>query len=57
MKTEPVRPQSYVGEDADRVVASLCPYCGVGCQTTFQVRDNHVLRVLTAKQVAGLIDG
>jgi formate dehydrogenase major subunit len=27
------------------VVDSLCPYCGVGCQTTFHVSDNHVLKV------------
>ena len=26
-------------------VASLCPYCGVGCQTTFHVADNRVVRV------------
>ncbi len=26
-------------------VASLCPYCGVGCQTTFHVQDDHILRV------------
>ena len=26
-------------------VASLCPYCGVGCQTTFHVEDGHVVRV------------
>jgi formate dehydrogenase major subunit len=30
---------------ADRTVASLCPYCGVGCQTTFQIRDERVIRV------------
>ncbi len=24
---------------------SLCPYCGVGCQTTFHVASNHVLKV------------
>ena len=30
---------------ADQRVDSLCPYCGVGCQTTFHVKDNHVLRV------------
>ncbi|HEX6134900.1 MAG TPA: formate dehydrogenase subunit alpha [Longimicrobiales bacterium] len=29
----------------DRVVESLCPYCGVGCQTTYEVADNHILRV------------
>jgi formate dehydrogenase major subunit len=30
----------------EKTVASLCPYCGVGCQTTYEVRDNRVLRVL-----------
>jgi formate dehydrogenase major subunit len=30
---------------ADRVVPSLCPYCGVGCQTNYHVRDNTILRV------------
>ncbi|MBV9705192.1 MAG: formate dehydrogenase subunit alpha, partial [Methylobacteriaceae bacterium] len=26
-------------------VDSLCPYCGVGCQLTYQVRDNRILAV------------
>jgi formate dehydrogenase major subunit len=26
-------------------VASLCPYCGVGCQTTYHVADNRILSV------------
>jgi formate dehydrogenase major subunit len=26
-------------------IASLCPYCGVGCQTTYHVADNRILRV------------
>ncbi|NJD11163.1 MAG: formate dehydrogenase subunit alpha [Gemmatimonadetes bacterium] len=26
----------------ERVVESLCPYCGVGCQTTIHVRDDRV---------------
>src|SRR5262245_16537030 len=43
---KPVEPQSYHGSDADRTVPSLCPYCGVGCQTTFHVRDERVMRVL-----------
>jgi formate dehydrogenase major subunit len=43
---KPVEPQNYHGGDADRTVPSLCPYCGVGCQTTFHVRDERVLRVL-----------
>ena len=38
--------QTYSGEDADASVASLCPYCGVGCQTTYHVKNNRVLRVL-----------
>ena len=29
----------------DRTVASLCPYCGVGCQLTYHVADNHIVRV------------
>src|SRR5688500_3719628 len=41
-----VLPQSYQGGDVDRMVPSLCPYCGVGCQTTYHVRDNRVLRVM-----------
>src|SRR5574341_989508 len=30
---------------ADRVVRSVCPYCGVGCQVDLQVKDNIVARV------------
>jgi formate dehydrogenase major subunit len=29
----------------DRQVASVCPYCGVGCQLTYHVRDNRILYV------------
>jgi formate dehydrogenase major subunit len=29
----------------DRKVASVCPYCGVGCQLTYYVADNHIVRV------------
>jgi formate dehydrogenase major subunit len=28
---------------ADRKVDSLCPYCGVGCQVTYQVKDDKVI--------------
>ena len=41
-----VRCQTFSGEDADKNVESLCPYCGVGCQTTYHIRDNHVMRVM-----------
>jgi formate dehydrogenase major subunit len=30
---------------ADRKVDSLCPYCGVGCQTTFNIKDDKILWV------------
>ena len=29
----------------DKKVDSLCPYCGVGCQLTFNVKDNKILYV------------
>jgi formate dehydrogenase major subunit len=29
----------------ERSVDSLCPYCGVGCQLTYRVRDNHIVGV------------
>jgi formate dehydrogenase major subunit len=29
----------------DKVVDSVCPYCGVGCQLTYFVKDNHILYV------------
>jgi formate dehydrogenase major subunit len=30
---------------ADRTVPSVCPYCGVGCQLTYHVKDNEIVRV------------
>jgi formate dehydrogenase major subunit len=27
----------------EQSVDSLCPYCGVGCQLTFNIHDNHIL--------------
>ncbi|SES69363.1 formate dehydrogenase subunit alpha [Oceanicella actignis] len=29
----------------DREVTSVCPYCGVGCQLTFKVRDDRIVWV------------
>lgn len=29
----------------DRSVDSLCPYCGVGCQVTYHVKDDRVIHV------------
>lgn len=30
---------------ADRTVDSVCPYCGVGCQTKVHVKDDKILYV------------
>ncbi len=30
---------------ADKEVSSVCPYCGVGCQLTYHVKDNQIVRV------------
>jgi formate dehydrogenase major subunit len=30
----------------DKTVDSVCPYCGVGCQLTYQVKDEKLLRVI-----------
>jgi formate dehydrogenase major subunit len=29
----------------DKQVASVCPYCGVGCQLTYHIKDNKILYV------------
>ncbi|MBM3132052.1 MAG: 4Fe-4S dicluster domain-containing protein, partial [Chloroflexi bacterium] len=29
----------------DKVVATTCPYCGVGCQLTMEVKNNRIARV------------
>jgi len=30
----------------DKTVDSVCPYCGVGCQLTYHVKDNHITQVV-----------
>ncbi len=30
---------------ADRMVDSVCPYCGVGCLLTYHVKDNRIVQV------------
>ena len=32
-------------EKVDKSVDSICPYCGVGCQLTYHVKDNRILWV------------
>lgn len=37
--------QGVALQEADRRVDSVCPYCGVGCQLTYHVKDNRILHV------------
>jgi formate dehydrogenase major subunit len=32
--------------EADREVDSVCPYCGVGCQLTYRVKDERIVEVV-----------
>ena len=29
-------------QDYDREVQSVCPYCGVGCQLSFKIKDDKI---------------
>ncbi|WP_204623568.1 formate dehydrogenase subunit alpha [Crenalkalicoccus roseus] len=37
--------RGHRGAPAERAVASVCPYCGVGCQVEFRVRDGAIIEV------------
>jgi formate dehydrogenase major subunit len=44
--TGALMPANNVGmQPIDKTVDSVCPYCGVGCQLTYHVRDNRILYV------------
>ncbi|PWB64667.1 MAG: formate dehydrogenase subunit alpha, partial [Bradyrhizobiaceae bacterium] len=49
--TGALMPSSLVNQDnvrtefADRTVDSVCPYCGVGCQLTYQIKDDKLIHV------------
>src|SRR6266568_7503132 len=49
--TGALMPSSVVNQDnvrtgfADRTVDSVCPYCGVGCQLTYHIKDDKLLYV------------
>lgn len=32
-------------QEAESAVESVCPYCGVGCQVTYNVKDNAIIEV------------
>ena len=44
--TGALMPANDVGKQIpDRRINSVCPYCGVGCQVTFNVKDDRILSV------------
>src|SRR5437764_1869126 len=49
--TGALMPASLVDQDGvfcnepDREVESVCPYCGVGCQLTYKIRNDHIVAV------------
>jgi formate dehydrogenase major subunit len=40
-----VDPNGVYTNAPDREVESVCPYCGVGCQITYQIKDDHIVAV------------
>jgi formate dehydrogenase major subunit len=44
--TGALMPKSHIGpQKVDREVDSVCPFCGVGCLVTYQVRDEKIVSV------------
>ncbi|MFM8575104.1 MAG: formate dehydrogenase subunit alpha [Limnohabitans sp.] len=44
--TGALMPKSHMGpQSVDREVDSVCPFCGVGCLVTYQVRDETIISV------------
>jgi formate dehydrogenase major subunit len=44
--TGALMPKSHMGpQKVDRQVDSVCPFCGVGCLVTYQVRDEKIISV------------
>ncbi|WP_416366004.1 formate dehydrogenase subunit alpha [Ottowia sp. SB7-C50] len=44
--TGALMPKTHIGAQAvDRQVDSVCPFCGVGCQITYNVRDEQIVSV------------
>ena len=44
--TGALMPKTHIGpQKVDRQVDSVCPFCGVGCQITYNVRDEKIISV------------
>jgi formate dehydrogenase major subunit len=53
--TGALMPAGGVGTIApDKEVDSVCPYCGVGCQLTYRVKDNRIVEVVGREGPANL---
>jgi formate dehydrogenase major subunit len=37
--------KTRVVQEVDKVVDTLCPFCGVGCQTSVSVKDNRIVQI------------
>ena len=46
MAASELDPEGRKSRGPDRTTDSLCPYCGVGCQVTYQIRDDRILSVV-----------
>jgi formate dehydrogenase major subunit len=40
-----VDPNGVYCNEPDRQVESVCPYCGVGCQLVYEIKDDHIVAV------------
>jgi len=38
--------QNHFAEAPERRVDSVCPYCGVGCQLTYEIKDDRIINVV-----------
>jgi len=38
--------ENLVARTPDREVKSVCPYCGVGCQLTYRIKDDRITEVI-----------
>ena len=50
-----VNKQNVRTEYPDREVDSVCPYCGVGCQLTYQIKDDKLIAVTGRVSLSSLI--
>ena len=41
---------------SDKVVESVCPYCGVGCQTEVHVKDDKICTLMVKMDLPMKID-